>query len=349
VLFRSGIAPDPAEIMDNVPTPNIEEESKSSVSESKEDIFNDESISDLDPLNEYSAFDDETVTEIDKVDEEKNKPAKPNFSNYANTEDDFSTIMDGVFEKDEPKESADKDEWFEVENLLEDDLAKEIEGNDAVEDKKDFENIDPMQPGTPDETSLLLESLSAAEIENDIEVPSAIEDAADDTLIVDEGLDIKLEESIATVEDDIDLMAEPLESGKEDLSEQPDENHVASLADDSTLDEISSFVDEESIMPEPALFEDSIKEDEIAVDASPAESNAENSDIQASSEPETSAVNDEEDDITINDLMDNPTLITPTFGEILIAQKKFTEARHVFSELLNREPDNVRIQKKILL
>ncbi len=54
-----------------------------------------------------------------------------------------------------------------------------------------------------------------------------------------------------------------------------------------------------------------------------------------------------EDDVTIEKLMNNPNLITPTFGEILIAQKKFVEARHVFMELSKKEPDNPRFVRKI--
>ena len=45
--------------------------------------------------------------------------------------------------------------------------------------------------------------------------------------------------------------------------------------------------------------------------------------------------------------MENPNLVTPTFGEILVSQRKFSEARHIFVELLKREPDNERFQKKV--
>lgn len=55
----------------------------------------------------------------------------------------------------------------------------------------------------------------------------------------------------------------------------------------------------------------------------------------------------EESEVTIRDLMENPNLVTPTFGEILIAQHKFSEARHVFLELQKRAPQNQRFSKKI--
>lgn len=56
---------------------------------------------------------------------------------------------------------------------------------------------------------------------------------------------------------------------------------------------------------------------------------------------------DKEEEVTIKDLMNNPNLVTPTFGEILIAQQKFKEALHVFIELNKKEPENQRFLKKI--
>ena len=51
--------------------------------------------------------------------------------------------------------------------------------------------------------------------------------------------------------------------------------------------------------------------------------------------------------VTIEYLNNNPNLITPTFGEILISQQKFQQARHVFAELVKKEPGNERFVKKI--
>ena len=57
---------------------------------------------------------------------------------------------------------------------------------------------------------------------------------------------------------------------------------------------------------------------------------------------------EDNEEVTIEKLMKNPNLVTPTFGEILIAQRKFTEARHVFSQLAQREPGNPKFAKKII-
>ncbi len=66
-------------------------------------------------------------------------------------------------------------------------------------------------------------------------------------------------------------------------------------------------------------------------------------------EPAAPVVSREDnEEVTIEKLMKNPNLVTPTFGEILIAQRKFTEARHVFSQLVQREPGNPKFAKKII-
>jgi TolA-binding protein len=40
-------------------------------------------------------------------------------------------------------------------------------------------------------------------------------------------------------------------------------------------------------------------------------------------------------------------MLTPTFGEILIAQKKFNDAQRVFTELSKKDPDNDHFKRKI--
>ncbi len=49
----------------------------------------------------------------------------------------------------------------------------------------------------------------------------------------------------------------------------------------------------------------------------------------------------------IDEILKNPKLLTPTFGEILIAQKKFSEARQVFRKLSDQDPGNERLLRKI--
>ncbi len=55
----------------------------------------------------------------------------------------------------------------------------------------------------------------------------------------------------------------------------------------------------------------------------------------------------ENENVDIDDILSNPSLLTPTFGEILIAQHKFEDALKVFKALAQKEPENQRIKKKI--
>jgi tetratricopeptide (TPR) repeat protein len=55
----------------------------------------------------------------------------------------------------------------------------------------------------------------------------------------------------------------------------------------------------------------------------------------------------DDENMNIEDITSNPNLLTPTFGEILIAQKKFSDALKVFESLRAREPENGRYGKKI--
>lgn len=55
----------------------------------------------------------------------------------------------------------------------------------------------------------------------------------------------------------------------------------------------------------------------------------------------------ESDSVNIEDILSNPSLLTPTFGEILIAQHKFEDALKVFKALAEKDPENTRLQKKI--
>ncbi len=51
--------------------------------------------------------------------------------------------------------------------------------------------------------------------------------------------------------------------------------------------------------------------------------------------------------VEIEDILNNPSLLTPTFGEILIAQHKFSDALKVFEALAEKDPENPRFKKKI--
>ena len=222
-------------------------------------------IDSLDPLAENIVLDEK------KGDfPEGGKEAKKDLDQFANMEDDFSTVMDGYFDKDEESgsQSSDGDEWIEVENLLIDE-----EVSTSAQD-----STETIEHDTIDETERLLEQLSDLEteekaVEENLEEPIEEENTlAPDTQIGD------------PAPDDV---GEPVPSSTPDVAPGP-------VAENNPAPELSG-----------------------------------------------------EEEVTIKDLVENPNLVTPTFGEILVSQHNFSEARHIFMELLKREPDNQRFIKKV--
>jgi hypothetical protein len=55
----------------------------------------------------------------------------------------------------------------------------------------------------------------------------------------------------------------------------------------------------------------------------------------------------EDENASIDEILSNPKMLTPTFGEILIAQKKFGDAQRVFTALSKKDPGNNRLKRKI--
>ncbi|MCB0283239.1 MAG: tetratricopeptide repeat protein [Calditrichaeota bacterium] len=267
-------------------------------------------IEKLDPLSANAHY---TQDNPDEKDVEKEPAKKPDLSQYANLEDDFSTIMEGYFDKEEPKKeksTEENDDWIEVENLLMDEeMPFEAEPGDEKDRSaaENYKDIDPMADVAQDETELLLEELSSSDDESDLD--DMAENLGEKGKTSELVPPVDADETILIVDDSL-----PYEESESDQlleSPQPEEN--APFQPQST--------EPEEVHNTPFKFE------QIPV--------------QESDEPLT------DEEVGIKDLMENPNLVTPTFGEILIAQRKFFEARHVFQELSKREPDNTRILKKI--
>ncbi len=87
------------------------------------------------------------------------------------------------------------------------------------------------------------------------------------------------------------------------------------------------------------------------------ESAAEAGEERISLQPEAEGAEGEEEDFTLDDLESSlptestqfgkPPIVSPTLGEIYIAQGRFEEAIEVFQKLLEKEPDNPKYRKKI--
>lgn len=266
-------------------------------------------------------------------------------------EDDFSPLMKGYLEQDDI--DSDDDEWMEVENLL---------NGEQDEAKTD---LDPVPDKPKDETEMLLEQLSS---DDDIDLEAAVADPYDQ-------IDLTSEPDRKNVSiDDLDkadlqaAVQDPYEKSADDsenLKKEPvEENAIEEDEGESISDIVSEFESEKSVANETSDTIDADRdvrdeedeelpeiitqdEDDLVVDEK-----EEPESIAPEEKPSEPAVQSmksiqEEEEVSINDMLENPNLVTPTFGEILIAQHKFSEARHVFVELSKKEPENTRFIKKI--
>jgi len=151
------------------------------------------------------------------------------------------------------------------------------------------------------------------------------------------------EDSPETIELDADTQSPPETGGiLSDLDaamDVPEDDETEKPAESGEQIEISVDAEEPEIIPaseisgEAAPAAEEIIEDTAEISPAPAE--------------EKTTLPDDEH-VDIEDILSNPSLLTPTFGEILIAQRKFDDARQVFLELSKRQPDDERIKKKII-
>jgi len=221
---------------------------------------------------------------VDDLEERSTPEAAPteklDLEQFDNTEDDFSTLMNGIFQTTAASEGRDEADLPQFRELP------------AVEDEE------------PEETAEERPLLDTSVIFN--ENRQAQENQAQPTA---EPQAPTAETSSPSIEKALDLQDKELQQIEEDI-----------LASEQAAQEAAA----EDSKPQP------VKE-----------------------ETEQETTNDaplpafDEENVNIEEILENPRMLTPTFGEILIAQKKFKDARKVFRELYRRDPQNFRLKKKI--
>ena len=244
------------------------------------------------------AEEDNVPEKTESTPQQTEEDSKIDLSRYANTRDDFSTLMNDMFDPD-----------------------AEPEIDEEVEQEQKVEGVTE-------------------------EVKEAEERPILDTSII----------FLEKKQSDFD-------SGETDTDDDSDSESIASyIKDDNTLaDDVakmpSNGLKDELPVKEPAS-DGANRTDDLTTVIKKLESAGQKkypANSQTISEPEvldSTAVlkmtkNAEDDSVSIEDIMSNPSLLTPTFGEILIAQKKFDNAKLVFRELLKKDPENTRFLKKI--
>ncbi len=292
---------DPLEEVTEEPAMFTESELNNAV----EELFTeDEPSVELAPIQESSGLDLEDITGLTDTPEDEREDFERNdieerldenasftkpldLDQFDNTEDDFSTLIEGYFqESDEEVLPADQDS------------VEAGEPEQAVEERSFLD------------TSVIFREKRSEDLE---ETP--------DTLSKD------MIEDMNKVADEIELMStkasfaveKEIEESTILHHEQEEEKTVTEANEIDALDGVIEKIEKAEAPTVKAMDNFSAKDAAVL----------------------------EDENVNIEDLLQNPSLMTPTFGEILIAQKKFKDARQVFIVLSENEPGNKRFQKKI--
>ncbi len=263
---------------------------------------------------------DTLLEELSETAQEQHREVPPiDLDQFKNTEDDFSTLMGEMFEGGE--ETADEESAVEAEP---EEWPASGEPEAPAEEKPIL-----------DTTVIFNESRQETE-EMDEKEESAPEAPATPPIATAADLEAAL--SIADseqerIEEEIEKTSEPPA-----IEEIPDEMPQQPTPEPEMISEQAPESVPETPTQETAAVEEVLERVETSLE--------EKTKQEKQITPPTPSIGDEEA-VNIEEILENPSLLTPTFGEILIAQKKFDDARRVFQELLNQQPDNERFKKKL--
>ncbi len=234
----------------------------------------------------------------------------PDLSQYNNVKDDFSTLMEDIF-RPVVDDDEGEEEW--AEDTTEEENLPDEEHEQMVEEKPILD------------TSIIFQEEKRADaIQKEDEAPPEESSETEQLDSITEEKEVAAESIVS----DTDLQQEK-EAIEEKISAETDE--VTEVAQDE--DHLTEAIERIEQTDEPKIIaEETIEQTEKA---------------GTPDETHTPSYDKDEDGVDIEDIMSNPSLLTPTFGEILIAQKKFEDARRVFMELSRKDPENPRFKKKI--
>ena len=294
----------PAETEENTDTVFLDTQVLFATSDKEEDIEEETEEEEQEPKVEGSALeldDSREAFEVNSIIENISEVEanKLDLSQYANIEDDFSTLLSSMEKdfQDTLNEGMDDDN-----NDQNDDALRREE--ELLAEEKPFGNTAILFNNPPNYTEPEGEEIEIIEPQEEPEKLPEISVLEEKEEVSEQTLDIGGMDSESLLTEDINAEEES----------RPENNP----------DELSKIIDQL----------------ENREEAPPQKVSVENIEQEPEEEPQTA-----EGDI--NEIMNNDSLVTPTFGEILIAQKKFGEARRVFAKLAEEDPGNDRYKKKI--
>lgn len=251
-----------------------------------------EDIADLTVTGAQEREDFERNTIDQHLDDTKSFMKPLDLDQFDNTEDDFSTLIEGYFQNSDEEVPVQED------------------GNSN--DNADMEQ--PVEERSFLDTSVIFKERRSEDQDEETPQPASEKVIEDMNKVADE-LDQMNTQVTFSVEQEIEASSNLPQTDNQDelLKAQEPEASIESLGD--VIERI-----ENTPIPREKITEDFDSKNAASLD---------------------------EEEVSIDDILQNPTLLTPTFGEILIAQKKFQDAREVFKALAKSDPENIRFKKKI--
>ncbi len=297
----------------------------------------------------------ESLTDFDasKLEEELAANAESHFDLESDLDEDFeadffpedlSEIAPGVGkipEEEEKKQEPEQQEDSAISEQIDQGRSDVHEGEAFSEWMNDLFKTD--EPSTPPENE-------AKEEENAEQAQAQAPESSSEEPLFDEETPHVLDTALIFNQRRKSELDEPQEDEKTPPSEESGEKPVAdfnTLEDD--IERISSqdAAKIEQNMVEPKSETSEELDEVIKRIQESTEKKKEDSSLKQLEFDRKQAKAVEEDAVDIDDILNNPSLLTPTFGEILIAQHKFEDALKVFRALIKKDPENPRFQKKI--
>ena len=319
------------EMEEKIGTEEIEEESSKELSEEEiESLFetSDKEAEEenfektLDDVFKETLYDEElTRAETDMLESEKESEEEEEIEKVIEQEeekivgeDEFASAMDSFFqeyEKDKPEKEAVGEIPESESDEFEIELDRELEKKELEEEKKEKEEKESFveKMSEPKEESIE-EKVETEEIAPKSEFP--------EEFIEEEPMDFSAVVADIISERDVSKEETATKEEKSEISvELPKEEIVETVQEDKTVPKVQV---EEKKKAAPKVPAEKLEDKKFVV-PKPGVGKAEQ--------------------------INRPPILSPTLGEIYIAQGRFNEAIDVFRQLLDKDPENVRYSRKI--
>ncbi len=290
---------------------------------------------------------------VDTIAEERHNEAGINLNDFDNTKDDFSTIIDDVFDK--PSDEDQKKELTKTE------ISEASENQDMESDTE----VEAEERPLLDTTIIFNEKRREDKDDNDEDDKPAVnieqivsnieKDSSEKAAKIEAGMAEMIPDETSEISSDIEEMPEEKFMEPKTFNSLPESAETAKTSEDDNLEEVIDSPDELRVESDKTASDEGLKTIESAKisEALPVPEKiiggpAAMKPFKLESEQvDKKTAGSDDEHVDIEDILSNPSLLTPTFGEILIAQRKFDDARQVFLELLKRKPDEERFKKKL--